>query len=283
MSVELPEAQILATQMNEQLRRKKIRSASVHDCQRMQKIGFINRNARDFDALSGTVVQNVAARGNTIRVRLSRAMNLLLAPEYGGRVLFHPPAAKVPAKVHLKVEFADGSALTARLKSMGMICAVPDSRLGENYMVRRDFSGNPAPLDRELTLRRFRELLAGRNQGLKTVLVGKEAVVVGLSNSAFQDILYRAGLHPKRKGSELDLGQSRALYDSMRALIRERLELGGKDEFEDLHGVRGRYAPRMGPASKGRWCGRCGTRIERLAHGGGQVYLCPTCQPENLS
>ena len=42
------------------------------------------------------------------------------------------------------------------------------------------------------------------------VLVGKDALVVGLSNSAFQDIIYRAGLHPKRKASSLNSAAQRA-------------------------------------------------------------------------
>jgi len=61
--------------------------------------------------------------------------------------------------------------------------------------------------------------LADNNRALKSVLVGKDAVVVGLSNSAFQDIIYRARLHPKRKASELRIDERRALYDAVRVLI----------------------------------------------------------------
>ena len=96
---------------------------------------------------------------------------------------------------------------------------------------------------------------------------------------AYLDIIYRAKLHPKCKASELSPQQTRALYQAMQALIQERLKLGGKDEFEDLFGQPGRYTPRMGPNWKGRACDSCGTLIAKLAHGGGHVHLCPTCQP----
>jgi len=110
--------------------------------------------------------------------------------------------------------------------------------------------------------------------------VGKEAVVVGLSNSAYQDIIYRAGLHPKRKALSLSQEELLALYDNMRHVLMERLRLGGKDQFTDLHGKQGGYTPAMGPNMKAQECPKCGSSIKKLAHGGGHVYLCPTCQKE---
>jgi formamidopyrimidine-DNA glycosylase len=120
--------------------------------------------------------------------------------------------------------------------------------------------------------------LADNNRALKSVLVGKDAVVVGLSNSAFQDILYRAKLHPKRKASELNMDERRALYDAVRLVLRERIQLNGKDQFLDLYGKQGGYTPAMGPAMKQKNCLACGTRIEKLSVGGGHVFFCPKCQ-----
>ena len=112
----------------------------------------------------------------------------------------------------------------------------------------------------------------------KSVLVGKDAVVVGLSNSAFQDIIYRAMLHPKRKASELSEDERRALYDAIRLVLQERIRLNGKDQFHDLYGNQGGYTPAMGPNMKQETCPVCGTTIEKLSVGGGHVYLCPHCQ-----
>ncbi len=75
--------------------------------------------------------------------------------------------------------------------------------------------------------------------------------MVGLSNAAFQDIIYRAGLHPKRRASDLSPEERRALYDAMRFVTTERLRLGGKATFRDLYGVPGGYEPAMGPGMKG--------------------------------
>jgi len=207
-------------------------------------------------------------------------MNLILGPEYGGEIFYHTSEETISSKFHLKIDFTDDSALTVRLTSMGLINAVKDSELERSYVYRRDF--NPeviSPIDdKEFTLERFSKILADNNRALKSVLVGKDAVVVGLSNSAFQDIIYRAKLHPKRKTSELNEDERKALYDAIRLVLQERIRLNGKDQFYDLYGNQGGYVPAMGPNVKQQKCPVCGTTIEKLSVGGGHVYFCPKCQ-----
>ena len=276
VSIELPEAHIFANQMNEALQEKKIKSYDLRDIERMVKIGFI-RNVSDFGDLVGRKITCVTSRGNTIRVRLDGGMNLLIGPEYGGVIRLVGEGGESP-KYHLRLDFADGSRLIVRITSMGIISALKDSELEKSYLYRRDFLGGVSPDSEEFTFERFQELMGGENRQIKPLLVGKEALFVGLSNSAYQDAIYRAGIHPKRRASELSEDELRALYDAINAVIQERLRLGGKDEFTDLYGNPGGYTPAMGPNMKGQNCPKCGVPIERFAHGGGHVYLCPGCQ-----
>ena len=280
MSVEIPEASILAGQMNEELPGKRIAACNMRDYERMQRIGFMNKDLRDYDRLVDGVVESAVSRGNTIHVKLDNGMNMVITPEYGGVVLYHASSESLPKKYHLKVDFDDGTALTVRLTSMGVISAVDDSGLPDSYVYRRDFSEKASPMEEGFTFERFTELVSDRSRQLKQVLVGKEAVLVGLSNSAFQDVIYRAGLHPKRRASDLSDDERRALFEAINLLIGERLRLGGKDKFQDIYGKKGRYVPAMGPNMKGRECPTCGTAIEKINHGGGQVYLCPECQKD---
>ena len=279
MSIELPEAKILAEQMDKEIRGRRIRAYHLKDYERLQRIGFLNKDMKSFDQLVDGEVESIISRGNAIRVRLNNGVNLLLNPEYGGEIFFHTSETMIPKKFHLRVDFSDATVLTVRLTSMGGIFVMKDSDLTRSYIFRRDF--NPevlSPMDEEFTFERFSKLLADNNRALKSVLVGKDAVVVGLSNSAFQDILYRARLHPKRKASELNIDERRALYDSIRHLLQERIRLKGKDQFLDLYGNQGGYTPAMGPNMKQHNCPVCGASIEKLSVGGGHVYFCPKCQ-----
>lgn len=82
----------------------------------------------------------------------------------------------------------------------------------------------------------------------------------------------------ERKASDLNVDERQALYDAIKLVIKERIRLNGKEQFCDLYGNQGRYAPAMGPNMKKQICPVCGTRIEELNVGGGQVYFCPHCQ-----
>jgi len=279
MSVELPEAQILAEQMSKELLGKQIKSFQLQDYQKLQRIGFVNKDVKAFDRLVNRKIESVTSRGNVIRVKLDLGVNLILAPEYGDRILYHTSGSTVPNKFHLKLDFNDNTSLTVALTGMGVIQALKDDELERSYVYRRDFSGVTSPLDETgFTFGHLSKQLAEKNVNVKSVLVGKDAVIVGLSNSAFQDILYQAKIHPKRKASELSEGERHSLYDAIRLVIRERIRLGGKDQFLDLYGKQGHYAPAMGPNMNGKTCLVCGTSIERLSLGGGQVYFCPKCQ-----
>lgn len=277
MSIELPEARILAEQMNKELRGKRVKSYQLRDIEKLQKIGFVNKDTKAFSQFIHGKIESVTSRGNVIRVKLDNGTNLILSPEYGGKVSYHESEKTIPERLHLRLDFDDDTVLAVRLTGMGVIHALRDNELEKSYVYRRDFSDVSSPTDaNEFTFERFSDVLAGRKEIMKSLLVGKDAVVVGLGNSAYQDIIYRAKLHPKRKASELGKDEKRALYDAIRFVIQERTRLGGKDQFLDLYGKQGRYAVAMG--SHVKTCAVCGTRIEKLSIGGGQTYFCPRCQ-----
>ncbi len=279
MSIELPEAHILAEQMNEKLHGKEVASFSLQNHEKMQRIGFITKDTSAFEALVGGRIESVITRGNVIRVKLSNGMNLILAPEYGGTVLYHKEKSATPEKFHLELHFTDNSRLTVTLKGMGVIQALKDGDLEKSYVYRRDFSTVASPMNEtEFTFERFSKELSNRNLNIKATLVGKDAVIVGLSNSAFQDILFHAGIHPKRKASSLSEKERHALYSAIKLVIEGRIKSGGKSQFQDLHGRPGSYIPAMGPNMKGKTCTECGAKVEKLSLGGGQVYYCPKCQ-----
>lgn len=278
MSVELPEAFILSEQMSKEIVGKVLASCELQNTLKFQNLGFINIYSSDFNRLCGGKITSVVSRGNVIRVKLDNGANLLLAPEYGGVILFHQDSSSVPCKFNLKVSFKDSSTLTVTLTGMGIIKALTDEELKDCYVYKRDFSATASPLDADFSFRRFANDLASTNVNIKTVLVGKDAIVVGLGNSAFQDIIYRAKIHPKRKASNLNEKEKQALYNAVKQLIEQRIKLGGKNQFIDLYGKRGTYSPAMGPNMKDRPCVVCGTVVEKLSLGGGQVYCCPNCQ-----
>lgn len=280
MSIELPEATILAAQMDKELQGKRIESCNIEDYERMQKVGFINEDIDDFHRVIGGLIQSVTSKGNLIQLKLDNGMNLLLGPEYGGKFFYHRTEQDIPKKTHICIRFEDKTYFSGRQTNMGMIIAIHEDQLQQNFLYRREHSGAPSPLDEEFTCDRFSELIKDKTRQIKSVLVGKDAVLIGLSNSAFQDVIYRAKIHPKRRASDLDENERKTLFEAINALVKERIDLGGKNKFLNLYGDPGRYIPVMGPNMKEKQCPECATTIEKMAIGGGHVFFCPECQRE---
>jgi len=278
LSIELPEAKILAEQMNQELRGKQVKSILLKDCERLQRVGMMNKDLTSFNLLVDGKIETVTSRGNVIRVKFDNGANLILGPEYGAEIFYHKTTKNGP-KFHLRVDFRDGTLLTVRLTSMGVIQTLKDDELEHSYVYKRDFDSTKlSPISKEFTFDRFSKMMTDHNKMLKTVLVGKDAILVGVSNSTFQDILYRARIHPKRKASDMKTEEKRSLYDAVRFVLEERIRLYGKNQFRDMYGKHGAYTAAMGPNMKEQTCPECGAIIEKLSLGGGHVYLCPGCQ-----
>ncbi|MGD9131565.1 MAG: DNA-formamidopyrimidine glycosylase family protein [Candidatus Bathyarchaeota archaeon] len=278
MSVELPEAKILAEQMNQKLRGKQVKSFQAKDCERLQKIGMMEKDPNTFNQLVNATIETIESRGNVLRIKFDNGTNMIIGPEYGGEIFYTTDATDVP-RFHLRLDFIDDTVLTVRLTSMGVIQVRKDDELDSSYVYKRDFDATKlAATEEDFTFEQFSKRMAEHKKMLKSVLVGKDAIIVGISNSTFQDILYRARIHPKRRASELNEEEMRSLYDAILFVFNERIRLNGKDIFRDLHQKKGGYTPAMGPNMKEQNCPECGTLIVKLSHGGGHVYLCPTCQ-----
>ncbi len=112
--------------MNEKLIGKKIDSWHLQDYERLQKVGFLNKNIMVFDQLVKGKIKSVTSRGNGIRVTLDNNFNLFLGLEYGGRILYHTNENTIPKKIHLIIRFIGNTALTVRLTGMGGIYVVDD-------------------------------------------------------------------------------------------------------------------------------------------------------------
>lgn len=278
MSVELPESKLLAEQMNQKIKGKQVKSFQAKDCERLQKIGMMEEDLNVFNQLVNAKIETITSRGNVLRLKFDNGNNMIIGPEYGGEIFYTPDVKDLP-RFHLRLDFSDDTVLTVRLTSMGVIQVRKDDDLDTSYVYRRDFDATKlSATEEDFTFEQFSKRMANQNKMLKAVLVGKNAILVGINNSTFQDILYRARIHPKRRASELAGEEMQSLYDTISLVFNERIRLKGKDNFRDLHQKQGGYTPAMGPNMKQQNCPECGTLIEKLSHGGGHVYLCPTCQ-----
>jgi formamidopyrimidine-DNA glycosylase len=273
---ELPECATLARQMTESLRGKTVRRGRLGNSP--HKFVWYNRKPAEFERLTrGKMVGAARARGGWMFVPLEPGYVLTFG-ECGGQMLFHGPGSAQPAKYHLLLEFDDGSALSVMTRMWGAMELHEQGRELERKYVK---DMRPTPLDPEFTFDYFSRLVGDLRTGKKRsakALITQEQLIPGLGNSIAQDILFRAGLHPRHPIGEMSQTQERRLYDAIMSTVREAVAKGGRSDEFDLHGRPGGYQRVMDSKAAGTPCPQCGARIEKSAYLGGSCYFCPDCQ-----
>jgi formamidopyrimidine-DNA glycosylase len=273
---ELPEIYNLARQINEELVGKAIRRGRLGNT--AHKFVWYNLSHADFERLvEGKTVGEAWAKGKWLFVSLEPDFVLVLG-EWGGKVLHHAPGSQVPGKFHLYLLFQDDSFLTATTQMWG---AVELRKRGDEESGEYVRNMRATPTDPDFTFDYFRALvdkLAGGKKRSAKGLLTQDQILPGLGNAIAQDILFRAGLHPKRPISDLGPKEIRLLYDTIVGTVEEVKEKGGRYDEYDLSNNRGGYVRIMDRAALRRPCPGCGGEVLKIQYLGGACYLCPTCQ-----
>jgi formamidopyrimidine-DNA glycosylase len=112
-------------------------------------------------------------------------------------------------------------------------------------------------------------LLGGRRGAIKTTLIDQE-VIAGLGNLLADEILWRAGIQPRRPARSLTARERRALHTQMRRVLRASIPAGRVPPRPSwLTGARDQRQPR---------CPRCRGPLRRDRIGGRTSVWCPRCQ-----
>ena len=273
---ELPELTTIARQMNVVLKDKTVREGRLGNTP--HKFVWYDRTHDEFARLTqGAVVGGARARGKWLFLSLEPDHVLRLG-EWGGRILFHQPPAAEPPKYHLLLTFANGSRLSATTQMWGGVDLCDRGHELEGKYVQ---DMRVTPVDPEFTWEYFETLAdAGAGGGKRSVkgLLTQEQLIPGLGNAIAQDIMFGAGLSPKRPVRALSNGELRRLYETVVGVVRDVIAGGGRDDEVDLLGEPGSYRRLMSAKSVGAPCPRCGATIQKLQYMGGACYVCPECQ-----
>lgn len=275
--IELPEAITIAGQITSELAGKRITS-----CQRgmsPHKFAWFGPMEKDeYEAtMVGLTVGEARGEGPSILVDMG-PVYVLVFGEGGERILYHEPGAKLPKKHQLLLGFNDGSQLTVTVSGWGRLELLRQDKIAEHPYLGKPFV---SPLSDAFTDEYFLGLFGApeeeRKKSVKFFLIS-EPGVRGIGNGVLQDILYHAGIHPRRPVAEMSDVEKRDLYRSIRETLQEMVDKGGRDSDYDLYNRPGGYARILHSKSAGTPCPQCGTLIEKQQYLGGAIYFCPSCQ-----
>ena len=273
---ELPEVTLLAQQINNTLMGKTVHTGNLGNSP--HKFVWYNRSEAEFASLiAGKVVGEAFSRGRWLFIPLEPGF-ILLFGEFGGKLLYHQADETPPKKVHLRVDFEDGSYMTEFTQMWGAMELYSAAEVWDREYIK---DMRTTPLDDNFTFEYFNQLIDDASLEKKTSAKGlltQGQLIPGLGNACAQDILFNARVHPRQNIAEMSAETRQSLYTALQSTLTAIIEGGGRYDEVDLFGNPGGYLRLMDKNTVGKPCPICGTPIEKFAYLGGACYVCPACQ-----
>jgi formamidopyrimidine-DNA glycosylase len=225
--------------------------------------------------LCGRTFTGIGRRGKYLLFELDDRRTLLVHLGMSGQLAVRPAAADLVAHDHVRIELSSGADLVFNdprrfgLMRVGMI-----PELKELLNVGRD------PLLEHWPLEMWRHMTKDRRLPIKNLLMDQR-LIAGIGNIYANEMLYEAGIRPKRRAGRLRLAELQRLSEAMQAILLEAVRLGGSSisDYRDADGRLGYFQMRHAVYDRAdQPCRRCATIIRRIVLSGRSTFYCPKCQ-----
>jgi formamidopyrimidine-DNA glycosylase len=198
--LEIPETLSLAEQLNQTVRGKRIKR--VVAAQSPHKFAWYQGDPVAYpQLLTGKTIGQARGFGSTLEFDAGDAH---VAVSEGATWKYLESLADIPKKHQLLLEFEDGTALSLSVRMYGGILAFHDGEVDNEYYLLAKKA--IPPLSDEFDWALFSKLAAPPEMARLSLkaFMATEQRIPGLGNGSLQDILYNAGLNPKRKLGEIN-------------------------------------------------------------------------------
>jgi len=271
--LEIPESYVIANQLNNTIRGKKIKYVLAN--QSPHKFAWYHRNPDDYDELlSGKTIGSSRPVSGMIEIEAGDCRIVLME---GVSPRYYEDLMKVPKKHQLYIEFTDDTALVCTVQMYGGMVAFHDGEYDNKYYILA--KKKPSPLTGGFDRQYFRSLRTEETVKLSAkAFLATEQRIPGLGNGVLQDILYMAGIHPKRKMKDVSDEEYDRLFDAVKNTLRMMAEQGGRDTEKDLFGNPGGYVTYLSKNTAFTPCVKCGYELHKENYMGGTIYYCENCQ-----
>jgi formamidopyrimidine-DNA glycosylase len=270
--VELPEAYVLAKQIQQTLTGKRI-SQVIANHSPHKFAWYSGDPAKYNDRLAGKTILGAQAFGGHVEIQ---AGDMLLV--ISTSIRFHARNEKLPKKHQLLVMFEDGSSISCTVQMWGALACFPENEKSSipDYLISRE---KPSPLSNHFDRPYFDSLFDEKTGSLSAkAFLATEQRIPGLGNGVLQDILWTAKIHPRKKMADLSSREISQMYRAVKSVLQKMAKQGGRDTEADLFGCSGGYRTILSKNTVGKPCPACATIITREAYMGGTVYVCEGCQ-----
>jgi formamidopyrimidine-DNA glycosylase len=228
--------------------------------------------------VEGRLIKAVRRRAKYILIDLEDGGVLLMHLGMSGRLTVVNAEDTTPPEVHDHVVFTldDGTCIRFNdQRRFGMLDYVRDRALEKHPLLREL---GPEPLDPGFTPETLAKSLTGKRTPLKAALLDQQ-VVAGLGNIYVSEVLFEAGLSPRRLARTVTLERATRLVGAIRAVLKRAIAAGGSSlrNYVQASGELGYFQHQWAVYGKeGEPCPACdcGGGIRRIVQSNRSTFYC---------
>lgn len=272
---ELPEVEVIRSNLEPLLRGRCIRSISVRNPHLREKV--------DPAALSLMINRSLATPRRRAKYLLlpDRDEQHILLIHFGmsGSLRVLAPEETLHKHDHIVFQLDNGLELRYRdPRRFGRILAYPAAQ--EPLFLK---NLGLEPLSATFDAAACERLARGRHLPIKAFLMDQK-MVVGIGNIYANEALFSARIHPAQSVACLSTKQWQTLCDAVKKILKRAIAEGGSSLRDFLHtdGQAGYFQQTLSVyARTAAPCPRCHTPIVSIKQSGRASFFCPNCQVES--
>jgi formamidopyrimidine-DNA glycosylase len=251
--LEIPESKTVSSQAGNTLIGKRI--AEVYTATSPHKYAFFYGDPEGYAALLAER-QIISAKGHGMFVDIDCDENICITIGEGTNMRYYSSSEQHPKKHQLLIVFDDGSCVAYTVAMYGGIWVY---RGFFDNQYHQGSINSISPLDDTFDELYFDDIFKSTTKDISLkALLATEQRIPGLGNGVLQDILFNAGIHPKRKKSTLSDLQKAELFYSLKVTLKKMTDGGGRDTEKDLFGNIGGYKTLLSKNTVKKPCPHCG-------------------------
>lgn len=240
------------------------------------------------DRLTGAKVIGLRRRSKYILVDLSTGETLIIHLGMSGRILisgntlgqFHHDHPAPQKHDHVVFDMDNGARITFNDPRRFGAMDLGDTATLEKHWLIKDIG--PEPLGNAFNEDYLIERLRTRNTPIKTALLDQK-LVAGLGNIYVCEVLYRAGISPKRKAARISSTRVASMVPIIRDVLTEAIAAGGSSlrDYKQADGELGYFQHTFRVYDReGAPCPTptCNGKITRIVQSGRSSFYCASCQ-----
>ncbi|MEZ5684452.1 MAG: bifunctional DNA-formamidopyrimidine glycosylase/DNA-(apurinic or apyrimidinic site) lyase [Paracoccaceae bacterium] len=238
------------------------------------------------ERLEGARIERLRRRSKYILADLDRGESLLIHLGMSGRMLvsgvmlgdFHLDHPAPQKHDHVVLHMEGGARVTFNdARRFGAMDLVRTDREAAHWLLA---GLGPEPLGNSFDEAYLVEALKKRSSPIKTALLDQH-VMAGLGNIYVSEVLFRAGIDPRRAASRISAARLARLVPMIRDVLTEAIEAGGSSlrDHRQADGELGYFQHSFRVYDReDAPCPTCATPIRRIVQSGRSSYFCPACQ-----